>query len=582
MPYRVLKIGLVAAIALTGCDSATPPPPPPPATQLVVTSAPPPTAVNRAALATAPVVRLADASGDSVAEAGVVVTVALTGGGGTLSGTLTSATTAAGTATFPGLSIAGLVGTKTLTFSAPGLAAVTAQTTLTPGPATSLTLVVGNNQMAPVGFALTGAPTVAVTDVDGNGIAGVAVNFAVTAGGGSIAGPQQSTNAGGQASSGPWTLGATAGVNTLVATAAGLNDVSFTATAFAIVADLAVGHHHSCAVAANGHSYCWGANGFGELGDGTTTSRNVPTRITGDRLFRKVTAGGNHSCALTYDDTAYCWGDNTYGQVGDGTSQSLRVAPVAVSTSLRFSSIVAGPVTTCGITTSAVTYCWGRGVFFQIGDGTNASRNVPTSVAGGLTFQSVSIGGQHACGLTTTNQAYCWGLNQYGQVGDGAVPFSSMRQTPNAVAGGHTFVSVAAGYVQSCAVTSSDVLYCWGRPVGANDTSTPAAVSTPHAFSSVGAATSEVHACAVTTAGAGYCWGTNDAGRLGDGGTSTQLSPTPVAGGLTFRRIRTGAFHGCGLTTTDTVHCWGLNDAGQVGDGTNTGPRLVPVPIAFP
>ena len=79
-------------------------------------------------------------------------------------------------------------------------------------------------------------PSVIVTDPAGVPVPGVAVTFAVTAGGGTIAGEAATTNADGIAAVTSWRLGAAQGLNTVTATAAGLtgSPVVFNATAAAL------------------------------------------------------------------------------------------------------------------------------------------------------------------------------------------------------------------------------------------------------------------------------------------------------------------------------------------------------------
>jgi hypothetical protein len=98
--------------------------------------------------------------------------------------------------------------------------------------ATTLGMVQGNNQVAAPGSSVATQPSVQVTDAFADPVSDVKVIFAVTSGGGSISSETQSTNTSGIASVGSWTLGSTAGTNTLTATAAGLSGspVTFTAT----------------------------------------------------------------------------------------------------------------------------------------------------------------------------------------------------------------------------------------------------------------------------------------------------------------------------------------------------------------
>ena len=105
-----------------------------------------------------------------------------------------------------------------------------------PGIPTAVAVAGGNNQSAVVNTVLGTDPSVLVTDAGGVPVSGVAVAFAVTAGGGSITGANATTNGSGVASLGSWKLGQTAGANTLSATVAGITPVSFTATGTADVA----------------------------------------------------------------------------------------------------------------------------------------------------------------------------------------------------------------------------------------------------------------------------------------------------------------------------------------------------------
>ncbi len=205
------------------------------ATKLAIVVQPSASAQNAIAFPQQPQVQVQDAAGNPVA--GVVsVGVTILTGGGTLGGTTPVSTNAAGLATFAGLSITGTVGARTLQFTSAGLTSVTsASISLAAGAPTQMAVSAGQGQTATAGSAVAVDPAVLVRDVSLNPVAGVAVTFAVASGGGSVLpGTPVATNTSGIATATSWTLGTTAGANSLTATAApgsiAGNPVTFTAT----------------------------------------------------------------------------------------------------------------------------------------------------------------------------------------------------------------------------------------------------------------------------------------------------------------------------------------------------------------
>jgi alpha-tubulin suppressor-like RCC1 family protein len=365
-----------------------------------------------------------------------------------------------------------------------------------------------------------------------------------------------------------------------------------TATTALAFTQVSAGTNHTCGVTADYRAYCWGANTYGGIGDGTTTMRLAPVAVAGGRRFRQVLAGDGYTCAITPFDVAFCWGYNYWAQLGDGTFTD-RLTPVRVAGGLQFRQVTAGDYHTCGLTTDNRAYCWGANFYGQLGDGHLTQRTSPVPVAGGHSFRQVSAGDAHTCGVTPTYEAYCWGYNGSGELGNGTN--DNQRLTPALVAGGHLFAQVDAGYRLSCGVTTINRAFCWGEgrfgQIGDGKTYprfTPRAVAGGLSFSRVSAG--GLHTCGETTNNLAYCWGYNGFGELGNG-TSTgpetcfgypcSTRPVAVAGGLSFRQVSAGDFHTCGKTTAELSYCWGSNVSGQLGDGTTTD-RLVPVAVAGP
>jgi len=381
---------------------------------------------------------------------------------------------------------------------------------------------------------------------------------------------------------------------------------------------LTAGASHTCAIMTSGSTYCWGANGNGQLGavTGNTNSDSIAALVRdGDKPaginFVTVSAGSSHTCGITSDSLAYCWGYNGNGQLGNG-SVAASPTPVLVSGNLRFKSISAGGNHTCAVTgngstvaTKSQVYCWGYNGQAQLGDSASATTsNIPVrvrwpdalknnaAVDTGVKVLQVTAGGNHTCAIVATFAAYCWGYNYYGQLGDGAVLISggqgANRVAPGTTAGPFAWGSISAGGSYTCGVLRANGnIYCWGEnyygTLGdntggvfseADNKSSPVLVNSL-SWSSVSAGS--LHTCGIL-GGAAYCWGYNGNGLLGIGSTTAQTFNTPqaVSGGLSFTNVDVGGNHTCGRTAAG-VYCWGYGGNGQLGSPGS--PKTVPTLI---
>ena len=188
---------------------------------------------------------------------------------------------------------------------------------------------------------------------------------------------------------------------------------------------VSAGGTHTCAILNNDKVWCWGKNSSGQLGLGGTTDRDTPGGVNlgtdGDNnayTATAVSAGNNHNCAILNDKSVKCWGDNGSGQVGDG-STTTRKSPVAVGlgSNRTATAIHAKGNHTCAILDNGSLVCWGKNDVGQLGDGTTTNRNTPVEVDLGDERTATAVGGgnSHTCAILDNGTTKCWGNNSSGQ-----------------------------------------------------------------------------------------------------------------------------------------------------------------------
>lgn len=364
----------------------------------------------------------------------------------------------------------------------------------------------------------------------------------------------------------------------------------------AIASQVTAAGSHSCARKADGTAWCWGANNGG-LGDGSLIERYTPLRLTAlGNTVASIAAGAGQTCARKADGTAWCWGDNTFGQIGDGTDTS-RHTPVPVATlGTSVAQIGAGLIHTCARKTDGTVWCWGDNSLGQIGDGGSGGAFSPVPVAGLTGVGAISLGTYHSCARKLDGTVWCWGYNFTGQLGDGT---TIQRNAPVQVVGLAGAVEVAAGHTHSCARKSDGTVWCWGNNQdGELGDGTTVQRLTPVPVTALGTNAAELSAggsfggvsdppfggaftCARKIDGTLWCWGRNTRGQLGDGTTVSRTTPGQVTAlGNAVAEVSAGATQACALKTDGTFWCWGHSPNGGLGDGTAL-QRLQPVLVTF-
>ncbi len=379
---------------------------------------------------------------------------------------------------------------------------------------------------------------------------------------------------------------------------------------------------HACAVLAGGNVSCWGYNGYGQLGNGNTTEQwrqsLVVTNVTGTLLSgvnaaspgSTVAGGYLHSCAVKTDGSVMCWGYNGYGQLGNGSTASSSVAlPVtAISGAV---AVAAGTYHSCALISTGAVYCWGYNYYGQLGAGLFTDSHAAVAVSGidgsVAKASAIAAGDLFTCAVMSlpAGEVWCWGRNHAGQLGrgnalDGQI---SANSTPFSVLASGTQGSgvnfsgadqVAAGNDFACARLTTQEVRCWGLnssgQLGDNTTTSPRlnpviTLQDPstHLQGVSQVSAGDLMACAIVSGGI-ECWGSGANGRLGYNSTANRSLAVPVyslATVDTFAVLGLGAGFGCAiLTPGGNMRCWGYNANGRLGDGTNID-RLRPVGVDY-
>ena len=359
---------------------------------------------------------------------------------------------------------------------------------------------------------------------------------------------------------------------------------------------IAAGSMHACDIASGGFVWCWGQNGKeGRIGSATLADNAmsaipilVPNTGYTALRFTQLSSFGTHTCGVTTDGRAYCWGNNGWGQIGATTSNTPSFTPVRVSSSIAFKQVSVGSDHTCGVSTDGHAYCWGHNDWREFAATAPASSATPVAVVSDMTFSSISAGSGFTCGVATTGSAFCWVESGWGQLGDGSkISYgNTFSTTPVPVAATGGFSAIDGSNEFSCAVSASGKVLCWGSNGGrlgngaTAETSTPVQIASALQFQSVSAGNG--YACGVAGDASLWCWGNNDHGQLGAASPAAATSPVRAAGSMRVSEVATAGVstgfgnHTCAISVDRlTTYCFGRNEFGQLGNGSTTGATSV-------
>jgi alpha-tubulin suppressor-like RCC1 family protein len=374
---------------------------------------------------------------------------------------------------------------------------------------------------------------------------------------------------------------------------------------------VAAGAVHSLALCVDGTVWTWGQNERGQLGDATTNDRSLPAPVLEPAVWQEdqvveyrpidgviaVAGGSRHSLALQADGTVLSWGANGHGQLGNGTTTDLATPGVVGKSKgapLRdVIAIGAGHASSVALRADGTVWTWGSNENGELGDGTRENRHLPVQVPV-TRVVAVAARGTHMLALVGDGSVRAWGSNSHGELGDNT---ATARVSPvyvkgHAAAGALTdVIAIACGVGFSLALGADGRVWSWGHnnenQLGDGTTHTrltPVRVSTESGaltgITTIAAGAN--HALALEGGAARvYGWGWNNAGRLGDGTTIDHPLAVPVTDKHQFGivAIAAGLAHSLLIRIGADVRTWGANEKGQLG-GDDGGSPYVTAPVA--
>ncbi len=313
------------------------------------------------------------------------------------------------------------------------------------------------------------------------------------------------------------------------------------------------------ASAASTGAVAWGANGAGQLGDGTNSGPEgcnlewlsacsiVPVAVSGLSEAKSVAAGSYHGLALLNDGAVMAWGDNGFGQLGTGSTTGPETCennngestfpcsrtPAVVGGLSEVTAVAAGELFSLALLKNGTVMGWGSNDAGVLGNLTTGISTVPIAVGGLSEVTAIAAGRDYGLALLKNGTVMAWGDNASGQLGasniTGPKACGTCSPTPVVVSGLSEVVAIAAGREQSLALLKNGTVMAWGA---------------------------------------------NEAGQLGDGTTTGSDVPVPVSGISEATAIAAGGRSSFALLKNGTVMAWGEdNISGQLGAGNVTGPR---------
>ncbi|XP_062009752.1 uncharacterized protein LOC133726254 [Rosa rugosa] len=375
-----------------------------------------------------------------------------------------------------------------------------------------------------------------------------------------------------------------------------------------------LGRNRPAAIKARSAIYVWGYNQSGQTGrKGRERQLRIPKQLSPELFgcpagansrWLDIACGREHTAAVASDGSLFTWGANEFGQLGDGTEErskhpkkvkQLETEFVkSVSCGAHCTAAIAEPRKNDGTMSTSRLWIWGQN------QGSNLPRLFWGAFAPNTAICQVSCGAAHVMALSEDGLLQAWGYNEFGQLGRGVTCeglqgariinayAKFLDEAPELV----KITQVSCGEYHTAALSEDGEVYTWGLGSmgqlghcslqSADKELLPRRVVALDAIFMKDVACGGVHTCAVTQKGALYAWGGSRAGQLGLGPETGFFSCNPNESASFFRNIPAlviplgvqliacGHSHTLISTREGRIHGWGYNSYGQASNEKST------------
>lgn len=336
---------------------------------------------------------------------------------------------------------------------------------------------------------------------------------------------------------------------------------------------IATGDEFSLALKENGTVWSWGYNSYGQLGDGTKTTRRQAVQVYNlDRVIN-ITSGYYHSVVLKDDGAVWTWGRNVYGLLGTGISGDKTI-PTRINIT-DVVAIAAGSYHTIALKNDGTVWTWGYNDYGQLGDGSINSKDTPVQVLDLTNIIAITAGSYNTFALKDDGTVWSCGRNNSGQIGDGTGG-SNMYKTRPVQANISNVIAINSKSNHTIALKDNGTVWIWGSnssgQLGNGTSATSSFEPTPTQIDIIDVkevTTGEANSFVIKNDGTVWAWGNNSSGQLGNGTRSSVTIPKQ-SNFINISKLSSGTKHTVALRKDGSIWASGDNTNGQLGDGTNT------------